>query len=199
MSATNQLKKLQDGTYSKGGAILDWSYYDTFKINDATRSHRLFVNPIGSSDGAGGNKTLADTNMTTAGQIPQGQNFTAKAIKIFYASADTKTAAEIEDFYKMLKDTTLELFISGKDATFQFKLSEVMGSPVLMNVDTATNTANVPLLEQRAVGVYPLNVPITLAALTTFEVRAVHHVAAASTLNLDEITISLNGGLVRSN
>lgn len=193
-SSMKQLAKLQEGTYSKGGAVLDWSYYDTMKIEAATRSHRLFTTPLGQNG-----KTLADTNMTSASQIPQGQNMTVRAIKMLYTASGTKTAAQIEAFYKMLKNTTVELFIAGKDASFQFKLNELMQSPILVNIDTAANTANVPLVEQRAVGVFPLNVPITLAGLTSFEIRVTHHVAADASLNNDEITISLNGGLLRSN
>lgn len=194
-NATAQMVALQQGTYGVGGNITDWSYYDTIKLNASVRSHTLFKTPLGQGNPS---KTLADTNMVT-NTIPQGQKFTAFAVKTFYVSADLSSEAKYLAFCQMLKNTTIEFFITGKDATFQYKMNELVQAPILAGLKPTTAGDNVNSIEQNSKGILPLNIPIVLAGLTSFEARIVHHVAVDSSLNNDEICISLNGRLDRSN
>lgn len=69
---------------------LAWSFYDfeTYAAAGQT-SLSFFQNPVGQAG-----KTLLDTNMEAAGQIPRGQNFLVEAIAVeFFSGAAIETVA----------------------------------------------------------------------------------------------------------
>jgi hypothetical protein len=77
----------------------------------------FFQNPIGQSS-----KTKADTNMTTAGQLPNGKNFLVQSIEVLFfpgvdPSLEGTTIAETEftnDIYSVAKSGYLDFFILSK-------------------------------------------------------------------------------------
>jgi len=193
MAGGASLARFQRGTYGAGGEKIDWSYWDTLTLAAATAAFRLFVNPVGS-----GGKTLADTNMTSSGSMPQGQHFTVHAIKLFYVTHAAVATAAVQALYSYLRNTTLDIVIPGKYSMGQWTLLEVMGAASLVALTPTAAGDNIPLISPRYHGVFPLNTPLVLAALTPFEVQINCQAASGAALDGDKLVVSLNGKLIRS-
>lgn len=186
------LLSLQDGTRSgKSGDKIDYSFYDTTTLAVATTQHRLFTQQLG------GAKTLADTNMKQGGVMPSGQRFTAHAIKLMYFSGAVKPTAFLQSFYEMLKNSTLQIILAGKDDYGTFTLAELMGASEYIALTPTAAGDNITKLQAIVKGIFPLNIPVTLAAMQTFEITLIHHAAVAAGLAGDFIKVSLNGKLER--
>lgn len=187
------LQALQDrSSYSKNAMeVLDWSYYDTAIIAAGTLIHRMFT------VGLGGAKTLADTNMPNNNQLPQGQNLEIRAFKFFYKTDAAKATADVQSFYDLLNRTTFEFTVPGKDTLGTFCLDELFGMSTMFALTPTVAGDNIPLNKGEYRAVYPLNKPIIIGAVQTFEVRITHQVAPAAALDDDLLKISLNGILNR--
>ena len=193
-------RDLNQGTHAAGGEILDWSYYDSMNVS-ATLSNNLFQLALGQGSPA---KTLDQTNMTSNGQIPTGQRLTIHRIKFMYISQSTYWAsagtAQVQLLYSMLAKTTFEFKIPGKDSLLSLSLAELLGACTLIaDVPTASGD-NIPLIQSRYHGIYPLNKPITLAQQTSFGCLITHQTAPDAKLygtTGDIIRIALNGVLER--
>lgn len=192
---TRALENQQRGTYSALGERIDWTYYDFAKIDGTTPVlvHRLFAQGLATG------KTLDQTNMTTSGIIPQGQKLKVFNIKCFYTSRSVKATADLQSLYTMIDTTTFEFKIPGKDSLGTWKLNEMLGLPVMFALTPSVAGDNIPLSSiGRYHGIFPLNVPIPLAALTPFEVKITHHATPATALDNDVFTVGLNGILLRA-
>lgn len=188
------LQKLQQASaYSKTAAeVLDFSYYDTIDLDTTVLTHRLYVVPLGQAG-----KTLADTNMILAGLLPQGQNMTVRAIKFFFVSKTNFASVNIQQYYDMVKETTLEFIVPGKENLGQWNLMEIAGMPSMIAFTPTVAGDNEPLMQGRWHGVFPLNRPIRIGATQAFEVRIQHHVAPNVALDDCRLMISLYGKLIR--
>ncbi len=188
------LNKLADaGSYSKTSAeVIDFTYYDTFSMATATLIHRMFVTPLGQAG-----KTLADTNMILAGLLPQGQNMTIRAFKFFYISDSEFATADIQLFYSMIKDTTFEFAVPGKENLGQFNLMEIAGISTMIAMTPSAAGDNIPLIQPTYKGIFPLNRPIRIGATQAFEVRIQHQVAPNASLDGNRMMIGLYGKLIR--
>lgn len=196
MSASaNQLVQLQRGTFGAGGEKLDWTYYDTAQIVAGLTTYRFFQTQLGAGVPA---KTLDQTNLKSAGQIPQGQHFTVHAIKVFYTTYGIHGTTDVQNLYALLKVTTLEVQLPGKDSMGTWTLQEMFG-PATQFAMTPTNAGdNIPLNLPRYHGIMPLNTPLVLAALTPFVIEVRHHIAAPADLADDWLMVALVGKLLRS-
>lgn len=192
MSRKEALDKVGVGTYGLEGERLDWTYYDTATLAVATTTHRLFTNPLGA-----GGKTLDQTNLTQAGQIPQGQQLQVKAIKVMYRTAAVKGTVSVQALYDLLATTTVSLKLANKETMGQWTLQELVGAATLFAVTPTAAGDNIPLILPKYHGIFPLNTKIILAALTPFEVTVQHHVAVGATLATDQLKIGLSGTLIR--
>jgi hypothetical protein len=186
------IDRLQRGTFGASGEKLDWSYYDRVVLVSTTTTTRLFTVQLGASG-----KTLADTNLTQSGQIPQGQLFRIKSIKTFYVTNATRATANVQMIYDVLKNTSVQIIIPNKGPMGQWSLMELMGASTLIAVTPTAAGDNIPVIQPRYHGIFPLNIPMTLAALTPFYVEVTHHTAPNAALNDDRIYVSLSGMLVR--
>lgn len=192
----SNLARLARGTYGRGGEVLDYTFYDSAVLAAATLVHRLFSVPLGGGAPA---KTLDRTNQTQAGMMPQGQNLVVRAIKLWYASANAFATADVQTFYTMLRSSTLEILLPGKDSMGTWNISEILGAATLTAMTPTVAGDNIPLISPRFHGVLPLNTPLVLAALTPFEVRITHHVAVGAALADDLLFVGLTGTLQRAN
>jgi len=192
MGRKEALDKLQTGTYGLEGERLDWTYYDTVTLAAATLTTRLFTNPLGTAG-----KTLDLTNLTQAGNIPQGQQLQVKAVKIFYKSAAVKATAAVQSFYDMISQTTVSIKLANKETMGQWTLQELLGASTLFALTPTAAGDNIPLIQPKYHGIFPLNNKIILAALTPFEVTVVHHVAVNAALAGDFLKVGLAGTLIR--
>lgn len=191
------LNKLQGGTYGNFAEILDWTYYDTAKIATGVQVYNLFSEKVGTVSG-GTQKTLADTNMTASGSIPQGQKLDVYTIKCMYTGTGAKDTAFVNTLYQFLANTTLKIAIPGKDSMGTWTLQELMGTATLLPVVPTTAGDNIPVIEPRYTAVFQLNIPIILAALTGIEVTIEAHKAVTAAQNGDLLRVGLNGMLARS-
>lgn len=192
MSRKEALDKVGVGTYGLEGERLDWTYYDTATLAAATATHRLFTNPLGS-----GGKTLDQTNLTQAGQIPQGQQLQVKAVKVMYRTSAVKATAALVSFYDMLAQTTVSIKLANKETMGQWSLQELLGAATLFALTPTVAGDNIPMILPKYHGIFPLNTKIILAALTPFEVTLTHHVAVNAALAGDQLKIGLSGTLIR--
>lgn len=190
MGRKEALQNLQEGTYGTEGEKLDWTYYDSAALAVATLTNRLFTVPLGT-------KTLAQTNLPTAGAIPQGQQLHVKAIKIMYRTAAAKATADVSSFYIMLEQTTVSIKLQNKETMGQWTLQELLGASTLFALTPTAAGDNIPLIQPKYHGIFPLNNKIVLAALTPFEVTVTHHTAVAAALATDILKIGLAGTLYR--
>jgi len=188
-AAVNTLKYSQ-GTYSAGGDAIDWSYYDTNVIPATMTQTRFFVNPIGS-----GGKTLADTNMISAGQIPKAQHLRVTHIKVIYTAAGNKGTAQLAGFYNLLKDAVVEFIIANKYYYGQWTLQELFGVSILFPLVPSTPGDNISQIQPRFHGIFPLNTPIDLAENTNFELKVTYCQTPAAYLPADRLMLSLYGKL----
>lgn len=191
-SRKEALEKLGVGTYGTEGDILDWTYYDTVALAAATLVNRFFTTPLGQAG-----KSIADTNLTLAGQIPQGQLMDIRAIKIMYTSADAFATADVQSFYTMLDQTTINIKLQNKDTMGQWTLQELLGSATLAAMTPTAAGDNIPMIQPKYHGIFPLNKKIILAALTPFEVTVTHSTAVAAGLANDRLKVGLAGILTR--
>ena len=190
------LVDMQSGTFGRGGEIIDWTYYDSGILAVATLVHRLFTVPLGGGAPA---KTLDRTNMTTAGQMPQGQRLRSGALRLWIVSAAALGTAAVQLFYDMLRQSTLEIVVPGQDVLGQWTLAEILGASTLLAITPTVAGDNLPVIMPRYTGVKVINVPIVLSALTPFEVRITHHVAVNVALANMLIYAGISGRLQRSN
>lgn len=192
------LQNLDRGTHSRSGEIMDWSYYDSFNVS-AALSINMFQSAVGQSS-----KTLDKTNMTSNGQIPTGQRFTIHRIKMLYVSQAAAWAsdgtAQVQKWYDLLTKTTFEFKIPGKDSLLTLTLQELLGPATLTAMIPTSSGDNIPIIQPRYSGIFPLNKPIILAEQTTFGCLITHQTAPSADLygtTGDLVKISLNGILER--
>jgi hypothetical protein len=194
-AAPDPLGALQKGTYGIGGEVLgSYSLYDTMVLASGVVTNRMFTTPLGGAAG----RTLDMTNMTQGGQIAQGQNLTVKRLKLFYASSALKGTAAIQALYSALAHTTCEIVIPGKDVLGQWTMQELFGVSLAFAMEPTTAGNNLPLIMPVFKGIFSLEIPLVLAALTPFELRVIAQTPFDSSLNGDFLKIALNGTLRRS-
>ncbi len=179
-------------TYGGNKEKLHWSYYDTLVLNGTKRTHRLFT------EGLGGSKTLAYTNMPTSGSIPQMQDYEVKEMKIFYIGLHgKKTEEDLWYCYQMLGDSTLQIKPAGKDSLLTMNLLEVFGITWAVVLEPSVAGNNIPMAGPKYTGVIPINISLFLDRLVNFEILVEHHGPIGNTMDNDRILVSLGGKLDR--
>jgi len=192
------LSSLQTGTYSGDGDIIDFSWYDSISLLSTVLNTRMFTIQVGQASPAGVIKNPADTNMVAAGQMPQGNKMYVNAIKMLYTSDEVRTEAEYIEIGKLFEQTVLNVKIQGKDTYGQWCLNEIMGNAFHGVIEPSTAGDNeTPFGISRFHGIYPINLPIVLAAQTSFSIDLQHYTAPSANLDGDKIQISLSGILER--
>lgn len=191
MSRAEALQKVGVGTYGTEGDQLDWTYYDEFLLDSTVLTHRLFTTPLGT-----GGKTLDQTNLPLAGQIPQGQLLDVRAIKMTYTTMEQRTGAELQMIYTVLTRSTCSIKLQNKETMGQWCMQELFGTSTLIALAEGTVT-QVGQIQPRYHSIFPLNKKIILAALTPFEVTVIHHAAPNILLDDDRIKFYLSGILTR--
>jgi hypothetical protein len=211
-----QRRNLAQGTYSKSGEKLDWTYYDSqFFLTGNVQTMFFFRNGIGMPMNDGVTLKSEDmTNLPLGGQLPRGQRLTIKHLKIMYgigsgtypsgsavAQAALTTAA-ILNFYSLMETMTFKFMITGKDSLLTLTLQEVLGANTLhlpaTEVGTTGSAVNNRLIMPRYHGIFPLNTPLILAEQTNFDVQVnFNSTAPAALLNYNFLKIGLNGKLER--
>jgi len=187
---------VKTGTYLPGGEKLHWTYYDTATLVATGVSYSLFQTQLGAGATP---KTYAQTNLTSAGQIPKGQKFTIHAISLEFLSHAQKVTADIQLLFTFLTTSWIRFIIPGKDSLYTKTISTILGTPVLWST-TPTVAGNNELIMSigRFVGVDRLSIPIIMEEQTPFEVRLEYPTALGATNIVgDFVRVNLNGILDR--
>jgi len=197
------LAQLQSFAVNRPGVeAIKQSLYDHLLYVAAGQTQlNFFTNPIGqgvtTAPGAsvGAAKTIADTNMELAGQLPAGKSFLIEGIEvtfysglsstastyslatpaIFNATAAAAVAAQVSDVNAFYQSGSLRLFIGSKDYLSE---SPLMRFPPMCRLDVdaaiasnSATTAEVGIATARAVGrPFQVQPPIKLTATQNFKV-----------------------------
>lgn len=185
---------------------LAWSFYDfeTYALAGQT-SLSFFQNPVGQAG-----KSLLDTNMEAAGQIPRGQNFLVEAIAVEFASgADIETIAAAvaaigyaDDQVTFLENGILDFVVGSKSYKREAPLG-VFPQQYRLNGFAATATtgaANGVLVEYaQNCGVLHSIVPVRLTSNQNFVVTLTWPVAVALPSGINgRVGVRLIGRLYRN-
>lgn len=195
----NAIQKLQDmSSYSNlAGEAIDWTYYDTAEMDAAVLVHRFFTASLGQQKTGGGQKTLADTNLTSAGALPQGQAFRVHLLKVGYVTSAAKATADLNLFYNLLNNTTVELVVPGKDSLGTYRLMELCGITIAFALTPTVAGDNIAQMQPTFIGKFKLNIPWDIGATQSFELKVQHHVPVPASLEDDKLILGLNGELKR--
>jgi len=189
MRRNEGLEELQQGSHSRNGEIISYSLFDTTTLAVAQTTYKFFATPLGQGIPV---KTQADTNNLLAGVMPAGQRLVVNMIKLILLGVATVTDAVQIQIFDMLFNSTLEVYLPGKDNLGYWTLAEIMGLSTMLPY-SATFSGPQP----RYTSCYRLDVPIILAAQTAFEVRLVHHVAVNEAIEDFRLKLCLTGSLTR--
>lgn len=188
--------RLQQGTYSSDGEILDYCYYDSQRLAAAVFEHSYFINGVGEmfSDGGAVVKNFSDVNFPGRG-MPAAQNFEVRAIGLIYRPDEVRTEAEMVNIVDMLKNSKFSFFIGNKAPVLELPLLDLAGNsfPVVKAAAAVADDHMRSMVRTR----YPLNISIPLAGNTKFHCLLQHSVAVAAGIAADKLTICLQGVLQR--
>jgi hypothetical protein len=189
------LALLQKGTYDgTKGELMDYSLYDTWTLATGDTKYDYFTVPLNASG-----KNYSHTNFKLNGQMPLGHAFQVTDIAVYLrleSQIGTGTGLISEsDLNNFLFKTVVSFEISGKESLGIWKLCELMGQSTLYDTAESFFTSRNVFSGKRK-----LQVPIVIASLTPFKVSAVNYETSGvqSALNDSDLTISLNGILVRA-
>lgn len=189
------------------------SLYDfTTYANAGQTSLQFFQVPRGQ-----GGKTVADTNMQSAGQLPQPQHFLVESIEIFFFPGvlpTTKTIAVAEtefsnDVYSVAKSGSLDFFIGSKSYLEEAPLGRfppktrlsVEGNHAISELQAAAADSELQVSTDYAAGIgrpYYLDPPVLLVPNQNFNITINWPAVIALPSGVDgRIGIALDGILYR--
>lgn len=116
------------GTYSTARDALKHRVYDTRFFAAVAGDATMFLQPIGAPWRAG-NKTLTETNMRSAGQLPNGQvllvtRMGVQMISFFDATAAANPEVLAQCFIDVMHSSVFEIKIEGREFDYQIHGSE---------------------------------------------------------------------------
>lgn len=196
MAKKTALQRLtENSAYSKSaGEKLDWTYFDTYKLNTGGQQYTFFAVPLGQGNPA---KQAPDTNWELAAQLPQAQNFVIYAIKpIFITNASVNTAA-LQDIYNFFFNTVIDVRITGKDSMGSWTLAELFGVSTMISLTPTVAGDNNPLNTPNYNGIFPLNLPLKVGATQTLKLDLYQKIATPASLDDCELKMLLQGKLIR--
>ena len=188
-----QQQILERGTYGNSGEKMDWTYYDTMKIDNTVATYDFYSIPNGQQG-----KNLADTNFPLSSVMPSTENFNVFALKVWFVTDDDLDTDNRQMIYTMFERTTVEIKIGGKDSMGTFKLIELFGTSSLIALTPTVAGDNIPLIQPSFKGIMPINNRLTLAASTPFRVRLTHWTLPNEDLKDCKIVFGMNGTLFRA-
>jgi hypothetical protein len=122
--AAEALQLGKNGSYSNEGNVLQHVLYDNLDFNDATvRANGTFFTAPQDSAYMGGNKTDTETNMVSAGQLPNTQTFLIKEISFALipniVGTDTDILLIMAAYTNIMQASRFEIKIQGREFDFQ--------------------------------------------------------------------------------
>lgn len=177
---------------SMSGAIWEPRYDYQTKTAAATSQQTFFQTPIGQN-----NRTISDTNMISAGQLPLGNRFAITGIQVELYPAEDLTGAALSEFandvQKFYNSGALILTIGNKDFATQAPLNKF--PPVNhLAVMTSSGTDAVNTTYATAVGREYQTPQMYIESNESFSVKLLDMPALSAAAR---VGVTLNGWLYR--
>jgi hypothetical protein len=185
--AADDLALGANGSYSNEGNALQHTLYDTARFSNTTMpaTTNFFTQPIGAAYGAGGVKTLIETNLQDPGKLPNGQTFLIKEMSIVLKLNMPTTAVQfvageargienlLNGYYTMQENSTWEIKIAGREFDFQLPGSEFIPCIHAVGASSSSTRSAVRLCGDVLTSgwVKLRSTPIPIGQLVTFQVR----------------------------
>jgi len=188
------ITKMQKGQFSNISMSMDWSWYDTYKIEAGKVAYRFFSTSQGQE-----NKTEADTNLKTPSEMPQGHQFLCHVVKVMFLgkSEMITTAAQLHDINAFFWNAVLHVNFTGKDSMGTWTLHELLGktASIVYNDSVAINP-QLPFEQYK--NAFALNFPILFPAKQNFTLDLNLNCGAVP-ISLEDtfLRIAINGELQR--
>lgn len=122
--AAEALQLGKNGSYSNEGNVLQHVLFDTLDFQNTTlrANGTFFTSPIDAAF-QGGNKTDTQTNLVTAGQLPNTQTFLIREISFslvpFIVDTDDDQLTIIQAYVNIMQSSRFEIKIAGREFDFQ--------------------------------------------------------------------------------
>lgn len=177
---------------------LAWSLYDFTEYASAGQTVlTFFQSPVGANG-----KTLADTNMDSAGQIPKGQNFLVENICVEFFSGASIESTAMQGYADDVKSVMESGVLSFKVGSKLFKNEAPLGifpPSYKQHGYAATNVAAENIVYASNTGTIHSIIPVRLTSNQNFSVSLswASAVALPST-NIGRIGVRLGGRLFRN-
>lgn len=193
-NAMEALQLQKNGSYSNEGNVLQHVLFDNLDFNNTTlrANGTFFTSPINASY-MGGFKTDTETNLVTAGQLPNTQTFLIKEISFalipMIVGTDTDVIERIADYVNIMQASRFEIKIAGREFDFQAPGS-VFVPPIFAHsqatmVDATTRAiANAGGAYISTGWVKLASTPITIGNQVNFSVRMASSVASTTLATL---------------
>lgn len=173
-SAADAMQLGKNGSYSNEGNILQHTLYDTepFAATTARATTNFFTVPQGQPNTAGNAKGLTETNMTGAGQLPNGQTFLIKKVGIYgllnIVGADVDQNTVYSALYNLVSNSVFEVKVAGREWDLQVPGTKFLPKFPGAALNSAANGA-APQSTYINTGSISLNAtPIVIGQLVTF-------------------------------
>lgn len=172
--ATRDIGLGSGGSYSVSRDAIKHQIWDTRFFQQAVIDFTFFSQPIGSPWRLG-QKSLTETNIYNAGQLPNGQTFLARRMGIgllsHYLQASTNAADIAQAFVNLMQSSVFEVLIRGRDFDFQIHGRQFLPSPIALYSDTASTVNAIRVGDMLASGWVTLDpAPIFIDQLVNFSV-----------------------------
>lgn len=188
--AAEALQLGKNGSYSNEGNVLQHVLYDNLDFQDATLRARgtYFTSPVNAAY-MGGNKTETETNLATAGQLPNTQTFLIKEISFSLipniVGTDTDILLIMAAYTNIMQASRFEIKIAGREFDLQVPgtvfLPPIFAHSQAVVVDaTSRAVANVGGSYISTGWVKLAGTPIPIGNLVTFSVIQVSAAAAGA-------------------
>lgn len=187
--AMEALQLQKNGSYSNEGNVLQHVLYDNLDFNDTTlrANGTFFTAPINSAY-MGGQKTDTETNIVSAGQLPNTQTFLVREISFSLIPNIVGDDADVLDivaaYTNIMQSSRFEIKIAGREFDFQAPGS-VFFPPIFANgLNTMTDATDRPVSAGGgfiSTGWTKLaSTPIPIGNLVNFSVKMASSAASAA-------------------
>ncbi len=188
---------LNQGTWGLGGESLQYPVYDRMRmLNSLAVGTRTLFNTAVGQQRENVVLTFADTNIEKSESIPSSQKWIFRKITVGYVASEVRTDAEIVSILDYMRTSTFRLNINSKDDMLRLPLWMFFGSPQLVSAPAATINSSSP--HALFTGVFTLEIPIVLQALTDWKILVEPLVASAAGLDNDFLTFIIDGERARA-
>lgn len=198
MPLDNDAMNLNGGTWGLGGEDLDYPVYDRVLMDStiAAGVPRTMFNQAVGTDREGVKLTYADTNIE-APNVPNSQKFGFKKLYVVYMGAAVRDQAGFQLILNYFRQSTIRFNIDSKADMFRLPMWRFAGALQVVVAPAATIDTKIP--SPMWTGIWEIQVPLILQALTIFKLVLEPQAASDAVLNGDKLGFIFDSGRLRKN